>query len=124
MLLSSSNWAPSEDTVSLIKPDGAVFSRPVVVQTLNACLNVPVDALSWCRVKTARYVDGCRHMFGIEDYVDFWIGENDLPLAHLTHPSGSSAVVYLHGANVTSWTKPSGEELLHVRSQPEDDVIS
>jgi glucose-6-phosphate 1-epimerase len=30
-------------------------------------------------------------------------GRNDLPKIVITHPSGSSAEVYLHGAQVTSW---------------------
>ena len=62
-------------------------------------------------------------MFEIEDLVGFSIEKNDLPVAILSHPTGSRAVVYLHGANVTSWTTPEGQELMHVNAQPADDVI-
>lgn len=39
-------------------------------------------------------------------------GVNGLPKVLLTHPSGTSAEVYMNGAHVTSWKTPSGEELL------------
>ena len=59
----------------------------------------------------------------MEGLVEFYLGENAVPMVHLTHPNGSTACVYLHGANVTSWTSPEGQELLHVREQPSDEAI-
>ncbi|DBA82477.1 hypothetical protein WJX79_005540 [Trebouxia sp. C0005] len=55
--------------------------------------------------------------------VNFYLGDNSVPMVHLTHPNGSTACVYLHGANVTSWTSPDGAELLHVREQTSDVAI-
>lgn len=34
---------------------------------------------------------------------------------YLHHPNGSELEVYLHGANITSWRKPDGSEILFVR---------
>jgi len=39
------------------------------------------------------------------------VGNNSLPKVVLTHASGASAEVYLHGAHVTSWVTAAGEEL-------------
>jgi glucose-6-phosphate 1-epimerase len=36
----------------------------------------------------------------------------DLPKLRLSHPSGGTAEVYLHGAHVTSWTPAGGSETL------------
>ena len=59
----------------------------------------------------------------MEELLEFYLGENASPMVHLTHPSGSTACLYLHGANVTSWTTPEGAELLHLRDQPADAAI-
>lgn len=39
-------------------------------------------------------------------------GNGGLPKVTLTHPSGASAEVYLHGAHVASWRDAKGNELL------------
>ncbi|HOM83227.1 MAG TPA: D-hexose-6-phosphate mutarotase [Armatimonadota bacterium] len=52
--------------------------------------------------------------FGIEGAVTFVAGKNGLPTMALRHASGAGAVIYLHGAHVTSWTTPKGEELFFV----------
>jgi galactose mutarotase-like enzyme len=43
-------------------------------------------------------------------------GRGELPVATLTHPSGATAEVYLHGAHVTSWRPADGVERLFVSS--------
>ena len=37
------------------------------------------------------------------------------PYVSLTHKNGSTAKVYLFGANCASWTQPTGDEVLFVR---------
>ncbi len=69
------------------------------------------------------YIEWCRQSFRMKGLVNFYLGDNSVPMVHLTHPNGSTASVYLHGANVTSWTSPDGDELLHVREQPSDAAI-
>lgn len=49
--------------------------------------------------------------FNIPNAVTITAGNGGLPKVTLTHASGSSAEVYLHGAHVTSWKNPTGEEL-------------
>jgi len=39
-------------------------------------------------------------------------GKNGLPTVLLSHPSGSSADIYLNGAHVTSWIPAGGQEVL------------
>ena len=56
-------------------------------------------------------IDGLREDFEIPDAVRALAGRNGLPKVALTHRSGSSAEVYLHGGHVTSWKTASGEEL-------------
>lgn len=41
-------------------------------------------------------------------------GRGGMPKVVLSHQSGSSAELYLHGAHLTSWTAPDGDELLFV----------
>ncbi|KAK9916481.1 hypothetical protein WJX75_003210 [Coccomyxa subellipsoidea] len=53
--------------------------------------------------------------FGIADHVEITEGEGGLPKVVLRHSCGSKAEVYLYGAVVTSWTQPSGDEVLYVR---------
>ena len=53
--------------------------------------------------------------FAIPGSVTFENGRGDLPTALLTHKNGSTSRVYLFGATVTSWTQPSGDEVLYVR---------
>lgn len=75
------------------------------------------------RQATLYYIDWCRQSFAIRDLVDFYLADNGSPMVHLTHPYGATAIVQLHGANVTSWTSADGTELLHVRKQePGEDV--
>ena len=47
--------------------------------------------------------------------MEFKEGRGGLPCAVLTHASGTSAEVYLHGANVLSWKQAGGSECLYVR---------
>ena len=53
--------------------------------------------------------------FAIPQSVTFSSGRGNLPRVSLTHKNGSTAEVYLFGATVTSWTQPSGDEVLYVR---------
>jgi glucose-6-phosphate 1-epimerase len=39
-------------------------------------------------------------------------GRDGMPAVALRHPSGSRAQVYLHGAHLTSWVLPGGEEMI------------
>ena len=48
--------------------------------------------------------------------VQIGTGRGELPVATLTHPSGATAEVYLHGAHVTSWRPADGVERLFVSS--------
>ncbi|MHB9134157.1 MAG: D-hexose-6-phosphate mutarotase, partial [Armatimonadota bacterium] len=52
--------------------------------------------------------------FAIPNAVAITAGINGLPRVTLTHRSGSSAEVYLHGAHVTSWKTSQGDELFFV----------
>lgn len=52
--------------------------------------------------------------FGIPSAVKIIEGIGGLPKVVLTHPSGSSSEVYLHGAHVTSWKNRSGGEIFFV----------
>jgi len=49
---------------------------------------------------------------GIPGSVRISAGNGGLPMVMLTHASGSSAEVYLHGAHIASWKNRAGEELL------------
>ncbi|DBB06452.1 TPA: hypothetical protein ACH3X1_012008 [Trebouxia sp. C0004] len=53
----------------------------------------------------------------IPGLVTFAPGRGDLPCVKLQHSCGSTAEVYLYGANVVSWKQPTpgGEEVLYVR---------
>lgn len=61
------------------------------------------------------YLEYCRERFEIGDLVEIGLGANDLPAVYLHHPNGAELEVYLHGANITSWRKPDGSDLLFVR---------
>ena len=62
-----------------------------------------------------RIVQDATAAFAIPGSVRFELGEGGLPRCVLTHKNGSSAEVYLFGANVTSWCLPSGDDVLYVR---------
>jgi glucose-6-phosphate 1-epimerase len=62
-----------------------------------------------------RIVQDATAAFAIPGSVRFELGEGGLPKCVLTHKNGSSAEVYLFGANVTSWCLPSGDDVLYVR---------
>ncbi|GLI68039.1 hypothetical protein VaNZ11_012362 [Volvox africanus] len=53
--------------------------------------------------------------YGIPGSVEFKEGNSGSPVVVLKHACGSSAEMYLHGACVTSWKQPSGDEILYVR---------
>lgn len=61
------------------------------------------------------YVGWCNQEFGLAPFVQVERGNGGLPVVALRHPNGSEAHVYLHGACVTSWTKPNGAQMLHMR---------
>lgn len=56
-------------------------------------------------------IDTLNNRFGIPNAVTVTEGNGGLPKVVLSHASGSSAEVYLHGAHITSWKTLSGEEL-------------
>ncbi|MCX6898802.1 MAG: D-hexose-6-phosphate mutarotase [Verrucomicrobia bacterium] len=56
-------------------------------------------------------IDSLQTKFGIPGAVAVLPGKNDLPRVTLSHRSGASAEIYLHGAHVTSWRNAKGEEL-------------
>lgn len=62
------------------------------------------------------YVDWVNENISITGVVEVNRGRNGLPFVQLTHPqNNSTAQIYLHGACVTSWRKPNGTEMLHIR---------
>ncbi len=56
-------------------------------------------------------IDTLNNQFGIPNAVTIAEGNGGLPKAVLTHSSGSSCEVYLHGAHITSWKNATGDEL-------------
>ena len=65
-----------------------------------------------------RIIRGLNEQFSIAKSVSFETedeGRGRAPFASLTHENGSSAKVYVFGANCASWTQPSGDEVLFVR---------
>lgn len=56
-------------------------------------------------------IDSLQTRFGIPGSVAVSPGKNNMPRVTLSHRSGASAEVYLHGAHVTSWRNAKGEEL-------------
>jgi Aldose 1-epimerase len=42
---------------------------------------------------------------------------------YLHHPNGSELEVYLHGANITSWRKPDGSDILFLQPDNEFDGV-
>lgn len=59
-------------------------------------------------------IDALQTRYGIEGAIAFSAGNNGLARMVLTHASGASTAVYLHGAHVTSWKSPEGAELFFV----------
>ncbi|MCX6909784.1 MAG: D-hexose-6-phosphate mutarotase [Verrucomicrobia bacterium] len=57
-------------------------------------------------------IDSLQTKFGIPGAVAVSPGQNNMPRVTLSHRSGASAEIYLHGAHVTSWRDAKGEELL------------
>ncbi|KAK9867589.1 hypothetical protein WJX84_000523 [Apatococcus fuscideae] len=68
------------------------------------------------RAHMQEYLEWSQETFDIEDLVEVRQGLGGLPCVALQHPTGATAQVYLHGANVVSWTMPDGRELLHTMS--------
>ncbi len=52
--------------------------------------------------------------FGLPGRVEIVAGHGGLPMVRLTHPSGARAVVYLHGAHITSFVPAGGREVFFV----------
>ena len=66
------------------------------------------------------FVSTLNAKFAIPTSVSFFDDECDetkssSPYVSLTHKNGSTAKVYLFGANCASWTQPTGDEVLFVR---------
>ena len=65
------------------------------------------------------FVSALNAKFAIPTSVSFFDDEGDetssSPYVSLTHKNGSTAKVYLFGANCASWTQPTGDEVLFVR---------
>ena len=65
------------------------------------------------------FVSALNAKFSIPTSVSFFDDECDetssSPYVSLTHKNGSTAKVYLFGANCASWTQPTGDEVLFVR---------
>lgn len=79
--------------------------KPMVIRYVGDCRQLELHYLHWCRDN-----------YSIEDLIEVYLGENDAPMVELTHPSGSTAQIYLQGGNVASWTSPAGAQLLHLKS--------
>ena len=77
--------------------------------------NVVVKAAS----TNNEFVPALNAKFAIPTSVSFFDDECDetssSPYVSLTHKNGSTAKVYLFGANCASWTQPTGDEVLFVR---------
>ena len=62
------------------------------------------------------FVSALNAKFSIPSSVSFFeCDETSSPYVSLTHKNGSTAKVYLFGANCASWTQPTGDEVLFVR---------
>lgn len=62
-------------------------------------------------------IDTLNNQFGIPNAVTVTQGNGGLPKAVLTHASGSSCEIYLHGAHLTSWKNNRGEELFFLSQE-------
>ncbi|MBI3946071.1 MAG: D-hexose-6-phosphate mutarotase [Armatimonadetes bacterium] len=62
-------------------------------------------------------MDDLRARCAVPGAVDFAAGINGMSKVSLTHASGSSAEVHLHGAHVTAWRNAAGEDLFFVSRQ-------
>lgn len=65
--------------------------------------------------QVAEYVQVCQDRYQVDGLVEIGLSGRNMPAVLLRHPNGSEAMVYLHGANVGSWTRPDGRELLYLR---------
>jgi len=63
------------------------------------------------------FVSALNAKFSIPTSVSFFERDetSSSPYVSLTHKNGSTAKVYLFGANCASWTQPTGDEVLFVR---------
>lgn len=87
-------------------PTTLLTSPPPVPDRESLCLSDPVDALLDPVAESAAGAG-----------VRLTTGRGGMPVAILEHASGSTAALYLHGAQVTSWRAPTGSELLFVSAQ-------
>ena len=62
--------------------------------------------------KSSETMSLCKE-FSIAGYVHVLNGRGGLPKVTLSHPSGSCLDIYLLGANILSWTLPSGGEVFY-----------
>lgn len=72
-----------------------------------------IRPLVLCSASTSAELNKKFGIKGSVEIVDGKVAGN--PLVRLTHPVGSSAEIYLHGACITSWKQASGDEVLYVR---------
>ena len=75
--------------------------------------NVVVEAST----NDGEFVSALNAKFSIPTSVSFFERDetSSSPYVSLTHKNGSTAKVYLFGANCASWTQPTGDEVLFVR---------
>lgn len=83
----------------------------------NLLLRAGLGGAGSGRMGVVPMLDALQGEFGVPGVVEFVPGRNGMPTVRLRHPSGAGAEAYLHGAHVTSWTTPAGEELLFVSRQ-------
>ena len=70
------------------------------------------------------YLEYCQETFNIPGLVQVVDGINGQPAVLMRHPNGSEAELYLHGANVVSWRKGDGTEILYLRPDNAFDGVS
>ncbi len=88
-----------------------MFACPAVRGIPLWVKNILEQAFTLLLERIQAMIDMLNNEFQIPNAVTIAAGNGDLPKVVLTHASGSSAEVYLHGAHVTSWKNPAGEEL-------------
>lgn len=69
------------------------------------------------------YISFCKDQFQIENAIHIEAGLNGMPKVHMKHPNGSELEIYMHGANVVSWSKPDGSEMLYTSEENNWDGI-
>lgn len=86
--------------------------------------DVSEEEAMYMEEQVSEYVKLCHQRYNIDDLVEIGLAAPNMPAVLLRHPNGSEALVYLHGANVSSWTRPNGHELLYLRPGNPFDGVS